>query len=61
MQPGYIIKAVEEKTNVNNPSKKSHKYRLVSHYQGKEVINKQKQTQILKLDGVSGSTERREF
>lgn len=58
---GYIIKAVEEKANVNNPSKKSHKYRLVSHYQEKEVINKPKQTQILKLDGIFQRTERKEF
>lgn len=43
----WLYKTRQEKENVNNPNKKSHKYRLVSHYHGKKVINKPKQTHNL--------------
>lgn len=41
MQLGYIIKAVEEKADVNNPSKKSHKYSETPIYQGKKLLTNQ--------------------
>lgn len=53
---GYIIKTRQTKGNVNNPAKKSHKYRLVSHYQGKKITNQNKPT-ARKADGILGTTK----
>lgn len=56
MWPGYIIKTRQTKENVNNPAKKSHKYRLVSHYQGKKITNQNNPT-AWKADGILGTNK----
>lgn len=55
MQVGYIIKTTQENENVNNPTKKAHKYRLVSHYQGKKLLTNQSKPKLGK-QGIVGST-----
>lgn len=51
---GYIIKIRQTKENVNNPTKKTHKYRLVSRCQGKKKPNQNKPTDW-KADDISGT------